>query len=113
MSHVRRFCFRLALALGMTVRQLLDSMTAQELSEWMAYARIEPFDQRRGDARAAIVACTIANAHRGKGRRFKPKDFMLEFEDRKPQSMEEQIAILKAVTSKRTDTEVIRVPRDG
>jgi len=38
---MRMFCFALARELGMTVRQLLRSMDAHELVEWMSYFEIE------------------------------------------------------------------------
>lgn len=38
---MRRFSFSLARELGMTVRQLLASIDSSELSEWVAYFKIE------------------------------------------------------------------------
>ena len=35
--------FRLALALGMTVEQLLNNLDGKELTEWSAFERLEPF----------------------------------------------------------------------
>lgn len=35
----------------------------------MAYSQVEPFGEHRGDVRSAIVAQTIANVNRGKGRK--------------------------------------------
>ena len=56
---------------------MLASMSSRELSEWMAFYTIDPFDERRGDLRAGLVASTIANVHRGKNQPpFKPLDFM-------------------------------------
>lgn len=37
----RRFYFRLAERLGMTVRELLSRTTSAELTEWMAFTAIE------------------------------------------------------------------------
>ena len=45
----------------MTVRQLLETMDAHELAEWMAYDKLEPFGEVRADIRAAIIAHTIAS----------------------------------------------------
>jgi len=73
---------RLALALGMTVADLESRMTARELGEWMAYDRLEPIGEWRGDVRAGIIAATIANASRSKGKRAKPADFMPFLDDR-------------------------------
>ena len=52
-------------------------MNSRELTEWMAYAKLEPFGDLRADLRAGIVASTVANAQRGRKRRpLKPEDFM-------------------------------------
>ena len=69
--------FRLALALGLPVRELLARMGSDELTEWMAFYQLEPFGDFRADLRSAIVASTLANAHRSKdGKPFTPEDFM-------------------------------------
>lgn len=52
-------------------------MSSAELAEWMAYHRISPIDDERGDLQAGIVASIIANANRApKTVPFKPADFM-------------------------------------
>jgi hypothetical protein len=51
----------------MTVARLDREMGSAELTEWMAYARIEPFGEDRADLRAAIVAKTVADVSRRKG----------------------------------------------
>jgi hypothetical protein len=69
--------FRLALAMGLPVRELLARIGSDELTEWMAFYPLEPFGDFRADLRSAIVASTLANAHRSKeGRPFTPEDFM-------------------------------------
>ena len=69
--------YRLALALGMTVRELLQRMGSDELSEWMAFYQLEPFGDYRADYRSGVVASTFANAHRAKDASpFRPEDFM-------------------------------------
>ncbi len=78
--------FRLALALGLPVRELLARMGSDELTEWMAFYQLEPFGDFRADLRSAIVASTLANAHRSKeGKPFTPEDFM-PFVDKKNRS---------------------------
>ena len=52
---------------------MLAEMPASELTEWMAYERLDPFGSDREDLRAATVACTVANSQGGK---TKPADFM-------------------------------------
>ena len=61
----------------MTVRELLQRMGSDELSEWMAFYQLEPFGDYRADYRAGVVASTFANAHRAKDASpFRPEDFM-------------------------------------
>lgn len=53
-----------------------------EALEWMAYERVEPFGEARGDIQAAIVASMIANANRDSKKQRKPfsfDKFMLDF----------------------------------
>ena len=74
---MRRFAFRLALALGMTVRDLLQKIGSDELSEWMAFYELEPFGEFRADFRGGLIAATFANVHRSPHTRpFAPDDFM-------------------------------------
>ncbi len=80
--------------MGCTVDELLGRVSSRELSEWMAYAQIEPFGEKRADLRAGIVASTMANIHRGKRKPFNPEDFMPEFE-RQEKAPEEMQALLK------------------
>jgi hypothetical protein len=78
--------------LGKTVRQLLSQIDSYELTEWFAYYSIEPFGEERADLRAATMACTVANAAGGRGKNKPPftvKDFLLDFEPKEPQTMEE------------------------
>lgn len=64
----------------MTVRRLLEEIGNDELVEWQAYDRIDPFGSWRGDVQAGIVASVIVNALRGKnGQAAKPTDFVLKF----------------------------------
>ena len=71
----------------MSVERLLESFSSQEVAEWMAFSRIEPFGEERADLRSAVVACVIANANRGKNQRpFKIDDFVLKFGQKKAMS---------------------------
>ena len=90
----------MALALGMTVGELLQRMSSRELSEWMAFFSLEPWGTEVEDWRAAMIAATVANGYRDPKRRrkpYEPKDFMPK---RGPlvvgeQTVEEQEAILR------------------
>ena len=58
-------------------------MSARELSDWIAFATIEPFGDARRDLQAGIIASVIANAHRDRKKRgqpYTPADFVPRFE---------------------------------
>lgn len=60
-----------------SVRELLDGISAAELSELIAFSRLEPIGEMRADARSGMIAATIANVNRGEGQGvFVPLDFM-------------------------------------
>lgn len=85
----------MALALGRAnVDEMLCEISSEQLSEWMAYSRLEPWGEERDDLRMGIIASTIANVYREKGKKpFKPQDFMPAFD---PVSEEEATARLLA-----------------
>lgn len=63
----------------MLLSDMLEAMTSRELAEYIAYNRISPYDDSRGDLQAAIVASTVANVNRNPKKRpqpYKPIDFM-------------------------------------
>ena len=100
MTPARRFAFRLALALGMTVREMLTRMSALELAEWQRYYDVEPFGEERADLRAAIVARVIAQSNGA--RQAKLDDFMPRFEPRetRPQTAADQMAVFRALAAR-------------
>ncbi|MDF1895080.1 DUF4035 domain-containing protein [Rahnella contaminans] len=60
------FLFSLALRLGRTVHELRQTLTASELKMWIAYDRLSPIGDWRGDFQAAQVATAAINAQGGK-----------------------------------------------
>lgn len=67
----------------MTVRELLERTTSQELAEWMAYDRLDPFSEERADLRSGIIASIIANVNRdpkSTPQPFTAQDFMPKFQ---------------------------------
>jgi hypothetical protein len=68
----RRFYFRLALAWGCSVSELLSRTSSAELTEWMAYYRIEPWGTEADDIRTGIIASTEANGNRDPKRQRRP-----------------------------------------
>ena len=82
----------MALALGMTVRELLSRVDSRELAEWVAYNSIDPIGNFRSDLQSGIVASTIANVNRGKNTNpFSPQDFMPVQETKSKVSSEEEM----------------------
>jgi len=77
-------------------------MPATELSEWIAFASIEPFGEAREDLRAALICCTIANyikaANGSKSKPCKIEDFMLKFDPPEQQSTENMKTMLKMLS---------------
>lgn len=67
-SGGRRFAYRLALKLGhVDVDRMLKQISTRQLSEWRAYADLEPFDEERADLRAASIVQALLFCHRKKG----------------------------------------------
>ena len=52
---MRRFLFKLAGHLGMTVRQISDEMSADELMEWLAFDQLDPIGGQRQDLNFATL----------------------------------------------------------
>ncbi len=87
---------------------MLDDMTSEELSEWMAYDRLDPVGEFRGDIRAGIISSVVANIARQafgkKGtKKTQPMDFMpdwdgnIESQRKKPQSVDEMKGTLRQI----------------
>lgn len=71
----------------MTVAELGERMSSRELSEWMAYAAIEPFGEERADLRQALTTAAVHNLHQAQVKRpkwAKPEDYMLFSEKAQP-----------------------------
>lgn len=65
----------------------------------MEFSQTEPFGPEAMYYGHAITASTVANVHRGKGRKaYKPSDFMPTFKREEPQSVEEMIGIAASIT---------------
>lgn len=61
----------------MSVAELLATHSSAELTEWIAYEQITgTIGQARDDLLMAILAATVSNANRGKGRKAKITDFL-------------------------------------
>ena len=99
---MRRFKFRLALALGMTVRQLETQIENSELMEWMAFFGLEPWGSVRDDYRAGLIAATLVNVNGGKkgGKAAEAGDFfpLYSRHSNRRQSNQQQMNIFKRIS---------------
>mgnify|MGYP001573793575 CR=1 FL=1 len=97
-----RFAYRLALELGMTVREMLQRMDSHEFAEWQAFYEVEPFGATKDDLFTARLLCFVANMFRGKDELpAEIEDFLLlaEKPDRR-QSVETQLLITQSLVRK-------------
>ena len=79
--------FKLAGHLGETVGELEATMSASELSEWLAYDRLDPIGGYRGDIQSAVIACAMAGG--------KPSDYLII--DPNPMTDEQKKPLLSAL----------------
>lgn len=79
----------LALRLGRTLHELRQTITASELKMWIAFDRVSPIGDWRGDAQAAQIAVSTLNAQGGK---YEIKDLILKYG---PQDETEEISELE------------------
>ena len=86
----------------MPVAELLARTPSRELTDWMAYEKMTgPLGPERADLHAGIIAATIANANRGKGkRRFRPADFMPKWDRPRATTPSAMANMLKTLTRK-------------
>ena len=81
----------------MTVAELLDRVSSRELTEWMAFSQLEPFGSETDFVGHAITASTMANIHRGKGKKaYSISDFLPK--PKKEQTIEEMLQIAHMMT---------------
>lgn len=81
--------------------ELLARCTSAELTEWMAYEHVAgPLGPERQDVLHAILAATVSNTARGKGRKAEPKDFMPKWDQgakRVPADWQQMLATVKTM----------------
>lgn len=56
----------LALRLGKTLDELLSSITSSELRLWLAYNKVSPIGDVRGDIQTASIVSAVINSQGGK-----------------------------------------------
>ena len=89
---------------------MMQSMSARELEGWKAYYELEPSFDERADWLIASIVQMLHNIAAGKGRQKPMKDFLLKFEEAKPQTvltpdMQRRMFIMY-LDGQRGDTEV-------
>lgn len=87
--------FDVASHLRMTVRDLLSRASSDELSEWIAYRRIRPFDD--GYWQTALICSTVATIAAGGKKTYKIEDFLPRMRRRREQTCEEQLALFDRI----------------
>ncbi len=69
------------------------------MTEWQAFAQLEPFGGEHDYLGYAIVAMVVANANRGKGSSpYKVEDFIPKFRD-KPQGVDQMLQYAEMMTA--------------
>jgi hypothetical protein len=80
------------------VTELLSRASSRELTEWVAFASLEPFGVETDQLGHAITASTVANVNRSKGQKaYRVEDFMPKFEKRN-QTPDEMIQLAEMFT---------------
>ena len=83
----------MALALGRTVSEIEQDMPSSELTEWLAYYRLEPFGQERDNWHSATLASILVNTNRRKNTpAVPPSEFM--YKDRRGRAEDETVGFL-------------------
>lgn len=84
---------------------MLARIPSRLLTEWMVYARLEPFGEERADLRAGIIAATLANVNRDpkvKREPWRADEFMPSFEpepEPEPPDWERLLARVEALNA--------------
>lgn len=76
----------LALRLGMTLQDLRETMSAEELFLWQAYNEESPLSDARGDIQAAIIAASTLQAQ---GAKVTPMDLLPQWKPEKAQCVDQ------------------------
>jgi hypothetical protein len=79
------------------MRRVLREMDAEEFGWWAALYRRDPWGEERADARHGILCSLVANALSGKGKKFKPADFVPKYGPR-PKAKKSLYEQFKAIT---------------
>jgi hypothetical protein len=67
---------RWALAIGRTPRELLAGVTSQDVTEMLAFERLEPFGSLHQEFMAGQICAAVTSPHLQKDASVSPSDFM-------------------------------------
>jgi hypothetical protein len=82
----------------MSVRRAQEEIDEDEFRNWMAYNKLSPISDERGDYQAALVSSVIVNSNRQtNSRRYNVDDFMPRWEPKAQMSEEEICNVLKGI----------------
>jgi hypothetical protein len=77
---------------------MLESISSQQINEWMAFYQLEPFGADAQNIGHAITASTVANVNRQKGQKaFKVSDFMPNTQHAEKQQTVDEMINLAAI----------------
>ncbi|MGW2580840.1 phage tail assembly protein T [Streptomyces virginiae] len=81
------------------MRELLATHSSAELTEWIAYEQITgPIGPARDDILMAILAATVSNANRGKGRKARVLDFLPKWDrTKKRMAWQDMLTAVKSI----------------
>jgi len=84
----------------MTTEEMLSRVSSTELTKWIAFETVfGPIGPGRNDIQASIIAATVANANRAKGKPATPADFIPKWDRKATQTVEEMVEIAKALNA--------------
>lgn len=88
--------FRLAFLLNKTVSELVSEISYEEFIYWQAYLSKEPPDEADNNRLAVLMAqiTNMSGKSLPKNKTVSPEDFLKQ---KKPQSLEDQIAFMKGL----------------
>ncbi|MGW2260269.1 phage tail assembly protein T [Streptomyces sp. NPDC001780] len=82
--------------------------------EWMAYERVTgPIGPERLDALVALLAATVSNTARAKGRKAEPRDFLPTWDQGARQSWQEMLAAVRTMNRRLGGTDTTGGGHDG
>ena len=83
----------------MTVAEVQEKVSIEELKWWMAYNKISPISKERDDYNFASIAQAIYNVNRGQGKALKIEDVRLKWGEAKKSMVSGMKGMIKILSS--------------